>query len=140
MSLQQQLLHSKAGFTPLGQCGQGSYGKVLMAVTNHNDTPLAVKIVINLLDIIFFVCQVKREDMAEIERDIISRTNKKNFTGFPTLFSVPKTSILPLEGVTHEQLLLTDLLGSSLSWFSTQKPLTTSQVYNVGIQLVILSH
>jgi len=56
--------------------------------------------------------------MAEIERDIISRTNKKNFTGFPTLFNIPKASLLPFEGVTHEQLLVTDLLGSSLSWFS----------------------
>ena len=32
-------------FQVLGQIGQGSYGKVLMAVSNKNDLPLAIKIV-----------------------------------------------------------------------------------------------
>lgn len=74
--------------------------------------------------------------MAEIEREIIGKTNKQCFTGFPTLYPCPNNCSLPFEGVTHEQLVVTDLLGSSLSWFSKQKPLTIAQVYNVGIQLV----
>ena len=71
--------------------------------------------------------------MAEIERDIIGKTNKKGFTGFPTLFNFPATKSLPFEGVTSEQLVVTDLIGSSLSWFSKQKPMTIMQVYNIGI-------
>jgi hypothetical protein len=73
-----------------------------MAFTNnHHEIPLAIKI-------------VKREDMAELEREIIYRTNKKGFIGFPTLYTF-QTSNFP--GVNHEQLLITDLIGSSLSWF-----------------------
>jgi hypothetical protein len=75
--------------------------------------------------------------MAELERELIGRTNKKGFVGFPTLYCFPKTQMVPFEGgITHDQLLITDLIGSSLSWFSKQKPLTICQVYNVGIQLV----
>ena len=73
--------------------------------------------------------------MAEVERDIIGKANKKGFTGFPTLYNYRPAT--PLEdGVTQEQLLVTDLIGSSLSWFSKQQPLTIVQVYNIGIQLV----
>jgi hypothetical protein len=61
---------------------------------------------------------VKREDMAEIEREIITKTNKKGFVGFPTIFNFPKSCTLPFDGVTYEQLVVTDLIGSSLSWFS----------------------
>jgi hypothetical protein len=73
--------------------------------------------------------------MAEVEREIIGKTNKGGFAGFPTLFNFHLAST-PFEGITPEQLVITDLLGSSLSWFSKQKPLTVAQVYNVGIQLV----
>lgn len=39
-------MSKQSPFTPLGQCGQGSYGRVLMAVTNnYRELPLAVKIV-----------------------------------------------------------------------------------------------
>ena len=84
-----------------------------MGVTNnHQELPLAIKI-------------VKKEDMAELEREIIGRTNKKGFTGFPTLYNFPYTQTVPFDGgVTHDQLLITDLIGSSLSWFQKSKPLT----------------
>ena len=71
--------------------------------------------------------------MAELERELINRTNKKGFTGFPTLYNFASAYTVPFEGVTHDQLLITDLIGSSLSWFSKSKPLTIAQVYNVGI-------
>lgn len=35
----------KEGFIPLGQCGQGSYGKVMMGVSTNTHKPLAIKIV-----------------------------------------------------------------------------------------------
>ncbi len=59
--------------------------------------------------------------MAEIERDIIGRTNKQGYLGFPTLYNFP---MQVLEGVPPESLVVTDLIGSSLSWFSKQKPLS----------------
>ena len=62
--------------------------------------------------------------MAELERELISRTNKKGFTGFPTQYIFSPTYTVPFDGVTHDQLLITDLIGSSLSWFSKSKPLT----------------
>jgi hypothetical protein len=76
-----------------------------MAVTNHSEIPLAIKI-------------VKKEEMAELERELIARTNKKGFVGYPTLFMFPRNQMVPFEGVTYDQLLITDLIGSSLSWFS----------------------
>jgi hypothetical protein len=64
--------------------------------------------------------------MAELERDLISRCNKRGFQGFPTLYTFPPTPLIahPFEGITHNQLLITDLIGSSLTWFSKSKPLT----------------
>jgi hypothetical protein len=38
--------------------------------------------------------------MAELEREIIARTNKKGFVGFPTLYVFPKNQIVPFDGVT----------------------------------------
>jgi hypothetical protein len=49
---------------------------------------------------------------------LIARTNKKGFVGYPTLFMFPRNQMVPFEGVTYDQLLITDLIGSSLSWFS----------------------
>ena len=69
--------------------------------------------------------------MAELERDIIRKANKKAFVGFPTLYTFPVNP--QFEGVTDESLVVTDLLGSSLSWFSKQKPLSPAQVFNIGI-------
>ena len=44
--LSSQQSNAVPAFTPLGQCGQGSYGRVLMAVTNnYRELPLAIKIV-----------------------------------------------------------------------------------------------
>lgn len=68
--------------------------------------------------------------MAKIERDIIGSTNKRGFVGFPTLynFQLTDSTLGQLQeyftGTIPEQLVVTDLLGSSLSWFSKQKPLT----------------
>ena len=70
--------------------------------------------------------QVKKEEMAELERELIARTNKKGFVGYPTIYVFPRNQLVPFEGVTYDQLLITDLIGSSLSWFSKQKPLTMS--------------
>ena len=96
-----------------------------MGVTNNQqELPLAIKI-------------VKKEDMACLERELIEMANKKGFVGFPTPYNFPLTCTVPFDGgVTHEQLLITDLIGSSLSWFSKSKPLTIVQVYNIGIQLL----
>jgi hypothetical protein len=74
--------------------------------------------------------------MAELEREIIAKTNKKGFIVYHTLYTFPSSSNLPFDDVTHEQLLITDLLGSSLSFFSKTKSLTIAQVYTVGVQLV----
>lgn len=56
-----------------------------MGVTNHSDIPLAIKIVsVHKLISSLMNLQVKKEDMADLERELIARTNKKGFTGFPT--------------------------------------------------------
>eukprot|EP00347_Sterkiella_histriomuscorum_P000150 403376979 len=112
----------KEGFIPLGQCGQGSYGKVMMAVSTNTHKPLAIKI-------------VKREDMAQVEREIMIKLTMSNYIGFPCIYNM--NSVNPeFKEIPQEQILITDLLGSSLSWYSRTKPLTVVQVYNVGIQLL----
>ncbi len=41
--------------------------------------------------------------MAELERELINRANKKGFFGFPTLYNFPPTQNLPFDaGVTHD--------------------------------------
>ncbi|CDW75772.1 ck1 family protein kinase [Stylonychia lemnae] len=94
----------------LEQCGQGSYGKVMMGY-------------------------VKRDDMAEVERDIMNLLNSSEFIGFPRIYNM-KCLSQEYQTIPQEQLLVTDLLGSSLSWYSKQKHFTLSQVYNIGIQLL----
>ena len=66
-----------------------------------------------------------------MEREIISKTNQKGFIGFPTLLNLPQA--FTFESIPATQLVVTDLLGSSLSWFSKQKALTLAQVHNIGI-------
>ena len=72
--------------------------------------------------------------MAQVEREIMQKLNQKGFVGFPFLFSLPTN--FSYEGIPYQQLLVTDLIGSSLSWYSKTKPLSLIQVYNIGIQLV----
>ena len=40
--------------------------------------------------------------MAELERELIARFNKKGFIGYPTLFMFPKNQAIPFEGITFE--------------------------------------
>lgn len=66
--------------------------------------------------------------MAQVEREIMQRLNIKGYKGFPTLLDKFNAGIY-----SDEDNLITDLIGNSLSWFNKTKPLTLSQIYNVGI-------
>ena len=69
--------------------------------------------------------------MAQVEKDIMQRLNYKGYKGFPTL--ITRYNLGPY---AEEDNLVTDLIGSSLSWFNKNKQLSLAQVYNIGIQLV----
>ena len=49
-------MFSSLNITTLDQCGQGSYGKVLMAYANELDMPLAIKKVSKANSLIFPSC------------------------------------------------------------------------------------
>lgn len=69
--------------------------------------------------------------MALVEREIMQKLNLKGFPGFPTMLNLPTN--FSYEGIPYSQLLVTDLLGSSLSWYSKTKTLSLAQIFNIGI-------
>lgn len=60
--------------------------------------------------------------MAQTEREILTKLNQKGYIGVPTMLNLPTNFVY--EGIPYQQLLVTDLIGSSLSWYSKSKPLS----------------
>lgn len=59
--------------------------------------------------------------MALMEKEIIHKLNQKGFKGFPTIVNKCNAGIY-----SDDDTMITDLIGSSLSWFNKNKPLTLS--------------